>query len=475
MENINNFDEPEHSRRHAPLREEAWQQAGIVGREDVMGEIDLDQPGSDAQFSRRAKLTRTFGNILYSPRVRWFVVGLVGVLIIALLLSQFRVIFPQTSAQTLPSTHSQGYDGPVFTNVAVSQNVAYVETPTGKLVAHQADTGKFLWSRQLPTLDYSQLIGTASALYTIVDSNSQHSIVAYRASDGMLLWQKALNDPSPFISLMAQDGVLLANTWNGMVYVFDLSTGKLLWHYATNQHMALNSFASVDSGVVSLLVNDSASTVHILRAHTGTEIMHYASMGSPDWASFIAQGVVYSHVRDNTVQAYRLRDGVVLWHKRFAALDFWSWSFLNGSIYINNDGLLSALRSSDGKQLWQQTIAENDTLWTNGQVANIYLMTAHEGIIALQASDGKGLWHKDVGPMRYAPMLASGIIYFGHSDQALEAWSGINGSTLWQYKAPASILWYPQIVNGHMYVQQANGLLSVLNISNGHLIWKYQV
>ncbi len=474
MENMNNF-EPDHTSQHAPLHEDARHQPGIVGREDVMGEIDLDQPGSDAHLSRRAKLSRTLGNMLYSPRVRWSVMGLVGLLIIALLLSQFRVIFPQTSAQSQQNTRIQGYDGPVFTNVAVSQNVAYVETPTGKLVAHQADTGKLLWSRQLPTLDYSQLIGTDSALYTIVDSNSQHSIVAYRASDGTLLWQKALQDPSPFISLMAQDGVLLANTWNGMVYVFDLSTGKLLWQYATNQHMALNSFASVDSGVVSLLVNDNASTVHILRAHTGTEIMHYASMGSPDWASFIAQGVVYSHLRDNTVQAYRLRDGAVLWHKRFSTSNFWSWSFLNERIYINNGGLLSALRSSDGKQLWQRKIAENDTLWTNGQVANIYLMTSHEGIVALQASDGKPLWQKDVGQMRYAPMLASGIIYFGHSDQALEAWSGTNGSTLWQYKAPASILWYPQIVDGHMYVQQANGLLSVLNITNGHLLWQYQV
>src|SRR5579884_4093239 len=59
------------------------------------------------------------------------------------------------------------------------------------------------------------------------------------------------------------------------------------------------------------------------------------------------------------------------------------------------------------------------------------------------------------------------------SDGSLEALRPGDGSILWHYTSKATILWYPRVVDGLMYVRHINGTMDVLQSSTGKFLWRY--
>ena len=130
------------------------------------------------------------------------------------------------------------------------------------------------------------------------------------------------------------------------------------------------------------------------------------------------------------------------------------------------------------KLLWQHKLAfpPSTFLWATHNVLYIAWLTNTGGAVAaLRGSDGSLLWQRKVNThdLRYYPMIADGVLYFGLNDGSIEAWRGSDGSFLWHYTATSSIFWYPRAVDGIMYIRQMNGTMDALQMSTGVVLWRY--
>jgi eukaryotic-like serine/threonine-protein kinase len=264
--------------------------------------------------------------------------------------------------------------------------------------ALQANTGRFLWSKQgsgaiwiletTRTIAYIQLSNTTfdaiktsdgSTLwrFTGVEQGDSFTlqqniiyltthtgtVVALKASDGTLLWQFKEMYPI-WGSLVATPQTIYLNALDGNIYALNASDGRLLWRQKINDPLA--SFAPPISGQVytnsteQIYVATNNGITYAFRANTGEQLWQYrAGLILParrDEAAAVIEPAVYIILHDNTFVALRLRDGAIIWSYKKAVQEP---PFLErGILYISTqDGLMQALRADTGSSLWQVAIA----------------------------------------------------------------------------------------------------------------------
>jgi outer membrane protein assembly factor BamB len=151
----------------------------------------------------------------------------------------------------------------------------------------------------------------------------------------------------------------------------------------------------------------------------------------------------------------------------------------NGVIYVGgNDGLVYALRESDGAVVWSSSVASGLTGGVYTQVAldtdSLYT-TAGDGLLhALNLSNGIQRWQV-TGPggvtLTNGPVIgADGTIYVTASDNRVYAYKKDGSqvsSGIWNPVAlDGTIFATPALASGRLFVGTANGTLYALN-SNG--------
>jgi outer membrane protein assembly factor BamB len=157
----------------------------------------------------------------------------------------------------------------------------------------------------------------------------------------------------------------------------------------------------------------------------------------------------------------------------------------NGITLISTpDGMLYALRSSNGTQLWHFKAPTRVSV----QVAagTVYLVSVNQSgvygfVMALGASNGTVLWGQSIpypGPL--APILSDGTLYVsGHGGDVIYALRTRDGFLLWQYAAnqrsdnsgPFTAI---EAVGGFVYLLSEDNTLHVLRASDGRYLWSYR-
>ncbi|GHO91443.1 hypothetical protein KSF_014910 [Reticulibacter mediterranei] len=264
--------------------------------------------------------------------------------------------------------------------------------------ALQANTGRFLWSKQgsgaiwiletTPDVAYIQLSNTTfdaiktsdgSTLwqYTGVEQGGSFTlqqniiylttrtgtVIALKARDGTLLWQFKEMYPI-WGSLVVTIQTIYLNALDGNIYALNASNGRLLWRQKIND--PLTSFAPPISGQVytnsteQIYVATNNGITYAFRTSTGELLWQYrAGLILParrDETEAVIEPAVYIILHDNTFVALRLRDGAIIWNYKKAVQEP---PFLErGILYISTqDGLMQAIRADTGTSLWQVTIA----------------------------------------------------------------------------------------------------------------------
>lgn len=117
-----------------------------------------------------------------------------------------------------------------------------------------------------------------------------------------------------------------------------------------------------------------------------------------------------------------------------------------GRIYVvDTEGDLYAFSSGEGRRIWRVSVRpkhEDDDGVVGGGVAadagQVYLASPYGIVAAFNASSGNEIWRAELKvPIRSAPTVADGRIYFVTAENKLLALSTADGSTVWEYRGIA--------------------------------------
>jgi outer membrane protein assembly factor BamB len=490
---------------------------------------DLDPEGSHQQ--RRA------GKIIIILRrsitIPWLRYGLPGLLLIILLGSVFLQTYGKALPTRIPISTTTTASPPDFLNAISANDRVYIQTNDGTVTTYQSENGQMLWRNKLP--GQAQLLATSQALYCYTIMGNQGLLEALSLQDGRSIWSRTLPVPGSD-ALLQSDDALYAGTGNDMIYAFQASNGHLRWTYQyapPNVPAApISTILSVQGKIAEIAFSDT--TVHILWASTGQEIMHLPVNSSIDgdpflpvdgqliysFRNFDASGLVSG---EGDIQVFHLSDSTPLWELQIPAGD-WARAPVEqaGVIYFSNaDGSLTALRGIDGDELWtyagpiaRAPVEENGLLYTfmedgslvclgvsNGQriwntqitqlaqfpetiqpfdngIIFLSQQTILGGVLgyvmyAVHASDGKILWHIFDPPG--ALTVQSGTIYIIQDNGEIDAWRESDDKHLWSYRSlvTPALLWSSDDNQGLAFLLNIQDGMDVLRISDGKVLWHY--
>jgi outer membrane protein assembly factor BamB len=198
----------------------------------------------------------------------------------------------------------------------------------------------------------------------------------------------------------------------------------------------------------------------------------------------MSDGMLYAATADGVVDALRASDGKLLWHHQINAAAY-DTQIVNGVVYVSasigdsSPGIIYAWRASDGHLLWSYTDSNgpistpvvNDGIVYTGSYNQV---SQQMNVFALQASSGTRLWsYSAVGTYSDGPQVIDGVVYIAANTDGkpgnLYALRANNGSLLWRYTT-SSYVYDPMIFNGIAYIPSGDGLLA-LRTSDGHKLW----
>lgn len=232
------------------------------------------------------------------------------------------------------------------------------------------------------------------------------AIVARRASDGLTLWTYSFSHTMPscaIVSIAPADDALYASAsctnGTGETFALSASNGKLLW-----QSSASGQF-SVVNGVVCIhvtQVSPALADLYVLDATTGKLLWQGAPGSSQHQTQAWTPGNGYVFLLDNGIlKALRLSDGQLAWSMGFpynaASSTFETFSdpvflgAMNNIIYLQSSVVnqnthvafnrLYAVQASTGKQLWSFQRDQINLTWSTASI------DASANAIAIQGLD----------------------------------------------------------------------------------------
>ncbi len=207
-------------------------------------------------------------------------------------------------------------------------------------------------------------------------------------------------------------------------------------------------------------------------------------IGSPWWSGHnvsltIVDGVAYVGAADGVVSALRVSDGALLWHFMTKGSADGQPLVVNGVVYVSTaldwgTGSIYALRASNGALLWRYT-SSGHLVFEPTVVGGVAYVASQDGTVsALRASDGSLLWQDKLhDPTGGTLTVVDSVVYAVSSHEMVYALRSSDGTLLWQYKLAGHAIASPAIVNGVAYVSLEEGTVYAIQASNGSLLWRF--
>ncbi len=252
------------------------------------------------------------------------------------------------------------------------------------------------------------------------------------------------------------------------------------------------SSESVLADTSTVYVGSSKGTLTAFNANRGT-VNWQKSLGSSIYVASIAGSTVIAS-SENTVYAFDTKSGNQMWSKQVTHVAAAGVRSAHGIVYVESAILtssytVSALRITNGSQLWQYTASAftPDFLGeVNGTayIVEMYgssLERINQSLTALRAGDGKVLWHVPLknagGLVRALSVATNGTLYLTTTYGSVIAVHSSTGSLLWQHIAqgmtPEGVgdAFPVAIANGVVYANDTRETLA-LRATDGYVLWK---
>lgn len=270
------------------------------------------------------------------------------------------------------------------------------------------------------------------------------------------------------------DGRVYAAAVEGGVRAFDLQSGAVAWHYASDLPLAggpgvgdgIVAVGSLEGDVVAL---DAATGAEKWKAKVGNEVIAAPAIG---------QGVVVVHSNDGRVTAFDAASGEQRWfwnHEQPTLTVRGSSGLTLGPGYVfvgNDDGTVSALSLADGRPIWDAQVAAPEGRSELERMADVdgapvldgalLYATSYKGkTVAIEGPSGRVLWAADNG----------GVGHIGVGSDRL-AVSDRNGNVYGLDKASGGGMWQQAaLARRNLTSAAVQGNYAVIGDFDGYLHW----
>jgi outer membrane protein assembly factor BamB len=402
-----------------------------------------------------------------------------------------------TQSSTLPTPATTPIKSPVSTghnvSMTIADGVAYLGTDDNVVYALRISTGALLWRHKIEgSVDVQPLVANGVVYVTsFVGQYGPAYVYALRASDGNLLWTYS-SDSYSYLSLSTTDSSVAYIASQERISALNASNGTKLWHHAI-QGSAYWSPLEVNGIVyVGSSTNSWPSTLYALQVSDGALLWQYTAnnfIATPT----VANGVVYTASDDGVLAALRASDGHQLWKQALDTNSFQSPQLVNGVLYATTTKIIEPPAARTANPL-QQTTALGALLWNTLQNAPAEPKKPHKqgvsSIYAVRASDGAILWHYTLGNSLNSWTnwfsVEHGVVYAsafnttgpGTEEGHIYALQSTNGSVLWHDQLNATP-YGALLANGVIYLSTSigsyAGAVYAVRMSDGSLLWTYPI
>ncbi len=362
--------------------------------------------------------------------------------------------------------------------------IVYIQTPDGGIIAERAGDGQLLWRKHLGgTTDCSAGGQLLSCLVTLKAGTTLQML---SAPDGRLLWSRRIAASEAIPSLLLAGGQLYVGTRDGWIEALRAGDGGEVWryHYAHGMTRSLSSILTIEQDIAILKTPDGVS--HLLRTADGVELTQY--IGDGDLPQ-VDRGIIYLFIgfhsldeTDGTLQALRETDGRLLWRETLRANENWAPVEIEGTVYAGSpDGAMLALRGSDGQRMWSYKADQPVIGAPTGEHGRLYTLLQDGSLIALRAGDGSLLWRTRIAAFArfssYSPLLEGGQLYlkrFVSRGSVVYSVRASDGHILWFHDMGSDdTLHGPVLFAGIFYLLQNDGSLDAWRAGDGAHVWRY--
>jgi outer membrane protein assembly factor BamB len=262
----------------------------------------------------------------------------------------------------------------------------------GLLRAFDADTGKIVWSSDLPEQTYavSSMPTAVDGVVYVVGAGAGGTLYAVEADTGGVLWAGRGGSGDQSSPAVAGDGVYVSFACDH-AFRFDRDTGALVWEYVTSCFGGGGRTpVYYDGRIYSRYTNEPRG--YVLDAEDGAPLWQYDVEPAP---AFHAPAPAFHAGRGFFVRRTELTcrapdSGDAVWTFEGGGADLVTAPIVvNGVVYVGSeDGDLYALDPTSGNEVWRGSvdgrILPPDEHNVTGPLVG---MGAGEGILVVSASD----------------------------------------------------------------------------------------
>lgn len=302
--------------------------------------------------------------------------------------------------------------GEIISSPVMVDDVIYIGTKSGFLLALEAETGQERWRFDLG----NYIVRSSPAVVDgIVYVTGGYDIYALDAESGQPRWRLPIMLAGPS-SPTVVDGMLYVASQEGELYAVDAETGTMAWHYKAE-------------GLV---------------------------FSSPA----VAGGMIYFASDTGDLYALEVGTGRLRWKTPDLGAIHGSPAVGDGAVFVSSlDGRLMAFEVDTGRERWRFTAGGRPTPAIVDGV--VYAAAGETGLVALDAATGTPRWTFPTGAaITSSPSVVNDVIYAG-SGASLFAING-DGSARWRFPTRDVISASPAIVSGMVLVASHDGNLYAL-------------
>lgn len=279
--------------------------------------------------------------------------------------------------------------------------------------------------------------------YGLEDTSQKGQLCAMRASNGARLWCHSVSGVSTELSLVISNETLYFQTQAQAapeLLAFRTSDGSLLW-----EHDEWQTFFAVGKSAV--YIPTSSTQICALQASDGTPSWCKSVNVQAGIAAVTADGTgIYVLGGDGSVVALRSGDGGLLWQQALQRVakniptDSPPLFVEDGILSITTRDptnslreILTALQASDGTTLWQTPSALSLSATA---VSGVVYLGSQDTLQALQATSGKPLWQTHLQLESQYPqyrLVSGGEVLYLLGSGNVSAFSRVDGRFLWEH------------------------------------------
>ena len=312
----------------------------------------------------------------------------------------------------------------------------------------------------------------------------ENEVIALDAWSGEKLWERDLLDKKSggdtWVSggIAAEKGVLFATTSTGFVVALDGVAGDELWRQ--DVEAPVRAAPTLKNGRVFVVSHDnrlhvfSAESGELLWTHSGIE-ESIAILGGASPA--VAEGIVVVPYSSGEIYALSTSDGRYLWQETLAGRANYdplanltdivaSPVISKGKVYVANaSGQMAVLDLKNGRRLWKRDFSAQSVPVVIGNA--IFLITNNNHMLGIERASGRIKWVMDLGQNSmkdsdervfwYGPVLAGNRLMAIASDGHAISVSPEEGTKIGLVDMNVRASLPPVVAGGLLYFLTDNG------------------